>query len=392
MRARNTEAMATSIAEALTFVASGPTTGGDLELAALRFGPAGPERVWRVPAPRNTVLLQDPGSQVVAALCFTRQGIHLSRLSHRPPDLPADQVGMDPPLPDLEALGGCGEPVGDVKERILDLAGRLAGMPMRDRGDWEREYVREHGGDAVAIWALARARRQTGDRRAAERIVDKALQRHPDHVGLAVQAADMARDTTGWQRVCELLDGCDADEVDGATARHLHHLLGLALLMTGDDERARSTFQAGMHYEDGSCDLQPLIELLTPLPEPLLPADWNESHTPLRQILGAVRVADVCLANNDISGALAAMDRRAVWQTRELQSTARLAEAFLASPPPGGYGEFKMVVALSTFLGRYELAEGRFRRELPIPGATRDRQTLEALARQCRVWLEAVNQ
>ena len=402
--------MATSLADALTFVASGPASGG-FELAALQFGPAGPRHVWRVPAPRNTVLLQDPGSQSVAALYFTRQGIHLSQLGRQPPDLPTDPEGNDPPLPDLEAFSGCGEPTGPAKARILALAGQLGSMPARDRETWEREYVREHGEDADAVWALARARRQTGDRRAAERLVGKTLRQHPRHAGLAVLAADLAKDAANWHRVRKLLDGCDAGEVDGATACHLHHLLGLALLMTGEPEEARSTFEDGLRYQegadrdgqryqdganrdglryqDGACDLQPLIELLTPLPDPLQPADWDESCSTLRQLLGAVHVADTCLGNDDARGAIAAMDRPAVWRTRELQSTARLAEAFLAGPPPEDHGVLKMTVALAVFLDRHRLAEGRFRRELPIPGATWDRQTRDGLARRCRAWLES---
>lgn len=83
------------------------------------------------------------------------------------------------------------------------------------------------------------------------------------------------------------------------------------------------------------------------------------------------------------------MDRPAVWRTRELQSTARLAEAFLAGPPPEDHGVLKMTVALAVFLDRHRLAEGRFRRELPIPGATWDRQTRDGLARRCRAWLES---
>jgi len=52
----------------------------------------------------------------------------------------------------------------------------------------------------------------------------------------------------------------------------------------------------------------------------------------------------------------------------------------------------KMTVALAVFLDRHGLAEGRFRRELPIPGARWDRQALDGLARRCRAWLESERQ
>ena len=380
--------MATTLESGLMFVLSG-TFGGKFEISALRFGPTGPGIVWQVPVPRSTILLQEPGSMTVAALCSTHQGISVTKLGPHAPRLPQDRTDIETPIPNLDAFTTCGGPSGKVNARALALTKLLHEVPQRDRQDWQNRYVQKHGADAVAIWALALAFQELGDWKALKRVLERALAQHPRHAGLAVLAADQARNSDGWGRVRELLEDCALDGIDENTAQHWHHLMGLAYLSSGEFERARAVLLDGSRCERGSCNLAPFLELVTPLPDPLEPADWDDTKSPLRQLQGAIREADHCLARNDAKGALNAMNRPVVFRTREKQSTARLAEAFLANPPTDDEGGLRMAVTLATFLAQHRRVDTSLGRDLRVPGITWSRQHLDELAEHCRDWLRA---
>ncbi len=68
--------------------------------------------------------------------------------------------------------------------------------------------------------------------------------------------------------MADLLLSADPRGLDDGAAKHLHHLLGLALLNLGEPEQARLSFERGAAIEGGSCDLAAFVALATPLAEP----------------------------------------------------------------------------------------------------------------------------
>jgi hypothetical protein len=382
-----TSAIATSLDETLTFVASGRAFEC-YELTALRFVDGGPEHLWRVGIPRDAVVLQDPASRVVALLTTTRPELRLTRLGPQRPALPDGDTDTPALLPNMEGHGLCAGPVGEAKERIRELHSRLGELSRTRREDWTDRYVDEHAEDPDALWALADALPVHGLRERADGIVEQARHRYPDHTGLRLLAVDRDGGERDWALVRELLDGCDTSTVDDGTAQHVHHLLGLAWLKAGDVERARAAFVAGIGFKEGTCDLFALLELVTPLPDPLEPSNWDESHSDLRQLHGAIQTADACLARGDPAGAIEVMDRDAVWSRRELCSTARLAEAYLGRMPTRSVEVLKMSVALSTFLDRLGTGDEPRGQSLDLPDHVLSRETLADLARRCEAWLD----
>ena len=96
-------------------------------------------------------------------------------------------------------------------------------------------------------------------------------------------------------------------------------------------------------------------------------------------------MADSALERGDVTAAIGAVDRRAVWRAREVQSLARLAEAHLRLDDPGAW--FHKAHVLATLAYAYGGRPGS-PREVPCPDATWDSSRLYDLNLRCAAWLE----
>jgi hypothetical protein len=210
----------------------------------------------------------------------------------------------------------------------------------------------------------------------------------PDTRRLA--AANEAAGRGDWREVRSLLEGVPPDNVAPGCFVHHCHLLGLAWLRTGvEAARARELWQLGhpREGEDGSyfsCRLDTCLDLVEPLPEPLPDAWWSDEASVVRQLRGAIATADKLLAAQDPRAALQVMRRRAVTRTGELQSTARLAAAWLAIDPDHVEDCFDKAIALARFV----VLAARHAVDLPIEGAWGP-DRLTALADSAERWLSA---
>ena len=201
-------------------------------------------------------------------------------------------------------------------------------------------------------------------------------------------AADQAARRGDWQEVRALLEGVPLDSVTPRWIAHHCHLLGIAWLRTGaQPARARELWHLGHSHEqarDGyfSCRLDACLELVEPMPDPLPDAWWSPGTAPVRQLRGAIAMADRLLAAGDPHAALQVMRRRAVTRSRELQSTARLAAAWLAIEthhPEDCFDKAIALARLAAFTTRHPI-------DLPIPEAWSAEQ-LTAVAGRAEQWL-----
>ena len=201
-------------------------------------------------------------------------------------------------------------------------------------------------------------------------------------------AADQAARRGNWQEVRTLLEGVPLDSVTPRWIAHHCHLLGIAWLRTGAEAaRVCELWRAGLPREQEAdryftCRLDACLELVEPMPDPLPDAWWSPGTAPVRQLRGAIAMADRLLAAGDPHAALQVMRRRAVTRSRELQSTARLAAAWLAIEPHHTEDCFDKAIALARFVA----FTTRHPIDLPIPEAWSPEQ-LTAVADRAEQWL-----
>jgi len=178
-------------------------------------------------------------------------------------------------------------------------------------------------------------------------------------------AEDATRDHQ-WDRVRDLLAAISPDDLDEGHRPHFHHLRGLAFARTGDLVAATNAWQTGRALLEDRlfpCPFDACLGITTQLPDPLPDTWWDHTTSPLRQLRGAIATADACRAHDDLAGALAALQRRAVYRSREIQSLARLADLMLTTEL---VDPFERTCVLASFLDAFTNLRSN---DLPIADA-----------------------
>ncbi len=191
------------------------------------------------------------------------------------------------------------------------------------------------------------------------------------------------------------LDGIEPAGLDGAAAQHFLHLRGIARLRAGDavggavDVRRASTFTGGCHVH---IPLH-LLEILdgVEIPEYVAGTD-TYILSRLGPVVHAILAADRGLAARDPEGAISALDIVLVWRSRDRQSLARLAQAWLDVVPTDPVRVLRRRLALATFLGVHHDYGVGLGHDLPIPPHSWGKERLEELAERVRGELEGRGQ
>jgi hypothetical protein len=290
-------------------------------------------------------------------------------------------------------LSACGNAIPATDPHLLAFRGSLMLMPDEELTATLRALQRNRLMDA-RMWAdVVAALSRSYQLDVCDEFIAWALARYPDHPELALDAAQNHARMRRVPEALALLDTIAPGKLGPRRQRHLHHLRGLLLLQTGRPDDAHAAWVQGAAYSEGrddECDLQPCIELVAPAaPDAGAPRALTSVGETRRRVL----LADRCLAQGDVRGALAAVDHEHVWQEREAQSFARLARAYLARADPGQpvdpVDRFHELLALATFDAHSEPEpEHGFVQRLPIPGAVLSSEELQALLGRVRVRLD----
>ncbi|HEU4728108.1 MAG TPA: hypothetical protein VFT22_09475 [Kofleriaceae bacterium] len=212
---------------------------------------------------------------------------------------------------------------------------------------------------------------------------------HGDAAAKAPQlaAAEAPARRGDWQEVRRLLEDVPLDEVAEEVVAHHCHLLGIAWLRTGGDRaRVHALWRRGSASEQSDrsfpCQLAACVDLLEPIPDPLPPQWWSAGTPVIRQLRVAIATADRRLAERRPRAAREVLRQRVVTRTRELQSTARLAAAWLEVDPEHTGEAFDKAIALSHFVA----LAAQPRHSLPIEDAWATEQ-VTAIAGRAAQWL-----
>jgi len=292
-------------------------------LVGLRFGDPELAPIYAVRAPTDMILAQDGDATQVVGLWDSPRGVEVARLDAQPPSFDDAAFGHGPA--DLPALTG--------------------------------------------YFSCRPTKTEAGD-------------------GGVLLVADQAAARRDWNEVRTLLEEVPLDSVAPSLIAHHCHLLGIAWLRTGAEAaRVQALWKAGLPREQEAdryftCRLDACLELVEPMPDPLPAEWWNADVSPIRQLRGAIATADRLLAAGSAQAALEVMRRRVVTRTRELQSTARLAAAWLAIDPHHPGDCFDKAIALARFVALTTCQTS----DLPVQGAFRPEQ-LTAIAGRAEQWL-----
>lgn len=345
--------------------------------------------------PRLT-LAQDEAARFVWALSPHAQGIEVVRLDVAPPSFPVtlslapttpplglDDLTLSPRRPCtvdpgpfwcFSGIGG-----GASTEYLPALKGE------NRRGFFDKLLDPETRPSLVARYA---AMLPLKDTTFPEAFAAAIRARYPDDPELQQVPAQRAAYVGDWVTVRDLLAPIDPTPLDDAPAQHHDHLLGSALLMSGDVEGARRVLARGAARAGGACDLSvPLALAGESTPS-------SPTHAAVHELDRPLRAADACLAARDLAGARRALSGLVVREAREVQTLARLCQAWLSEPDEtdpasNGLDGFSRRLALAAFGAAHAERAPHLRRELPFAGARWDEQRLNALAAEADAWLKA---
>src|SRR5262249_35927977 len=136
-----------------------------------------------------------------------------------------------------------------------------------------------------------------------------------------------------------------------------------------------------------------LLALCTPLPSsPGDPDDseaWDADQALIRSLMQAIRDADACLGRGDAAAARKLMDRWEVLQALDVQSLARLAQAWLIDEEAPEEEQFDKAFALASFHAMHAERKMLERRDLPLPRGRWDDAKLDDVFARATQWLDA---
>ncbi|MDI1434073.1 tetratricopeptide repeat protein [Polyangium sorediatum] len=359
-------------------------------LFGLRLEPEEPVVAYRVRVPRSSLLVTTPdGSR--SMLLTVRQG--------RPKILP---LGPEPPEAGESAAAGafsfpslphrslfakrfrCHEPAGKHLEDVI-----AEERALRENFDLPRRLAwAQQKADADELLALEGALYRISEASTARQVKKIARERFPDHprvrLSHARALAAVERFGDAWDQLAGIDPSFFAQETD---VKHFHHMRGITLMMLDEPEAALAALTQSAAYKEGRCEPDELLPLCAPLTDDQ--RSWTPGQAVTRDYLRIVTAADKALARGDADAARRLLDGPLVWVANEVQSMARLSDAYLrAEEPNAPVDRFRKAFALLSFCEQFDARSTVTRREMPLPRATWDAERLSALAAKARAWVE----
>jgi len=364
--------------------------GGPL-LFGLRAGEEGLLVTYRVRLPHRSLLVGTADGRRAALVVVHDDREEIVPLGAEPPKeaevespptfkLPSlPQVSMHTPYFDCDAPTGKHLAAAIAEERMLRREGKQ-GINRR----WEG-VRRKAGPDEIL--AFEHGLRRIREPALAGRVASLGRDRFPDHPRVRMSYARTLASLNRWTEVRALLDGIDPSQLgEPGDVKHLHHMRGILLMMTDEPEAALIELERAAACKEGKCPPEELIPLCAPLSD--VQRSWSPAQAVTRDYLRIVAGADEALARGDAAAAQRILDVPLLWEANELQSMARLAEAYLREEEGAPCDRFRKALALLSFCELFDARNTMNRREMPLPRATWEAERLRLLAVRARMWVE----
>ncbi len=387
--------IAVATGEGAVYVKMGP--GGASQIITYREQPDGLVSATGNPtwAPATALLLTDSRGFRVRAVALGQFNLREVPLDDRLPENEMTEAHRENYMsawPDggLDFDLGCKYSASTLTETGKSLLRALKAMPVAAREQWIANFKLAED-NATSLFDLASVLGALDRREEAERLFEETGTRFPDHSRWRLIRANAEAQRGLWADVLGRLDGVDVAGLDGTAAQHLLHLRGIARLRSGAaaggaaDIRRASTFT-------GACAIHVPLRLLDILDGAAIPAEVEGTDSYILSRFGpvvhAIIEADRCLAAGDPEQAITVLDIVLVWRSRDRQSLARLAQAWLDVHPEEPVRQLRRRLALATFLGVHDDYEDGFGHDLPIPPHSWGKERIAELVGRVRGELE----
>lgn len=175
---------------------------------------------------------------------------------------------------------------------------------------------------------------------------------------------------------------------DDGSGRHSCHLLGIAYFATGDVKTALSTWEKGLQYENGKCDLRPHIEyaelsLMSPQER-----EKRKTGSSIAKMLNLFDTIDDHMSKGKWDAAITLIESDYNMERADGQILARLAQAYLnMNYEVGTVRRFGKIIALAYYCSRFnKSSKSRFC--LPPCIETWSNERLNCVFVEAEHWLE----
>ena len=307
------------------------------QLLAFKFSGTRCNRLYRINVPAELTFVTDESNSKIIALDFNTDNVQKDcvqaiDLGENPPEFIDDSspdfiFGKD--LPSFVNTLGCGEPTGPMKAEALALMLNLQNSSAVAILTTIATFKIDKSKNPDEIISLIMALKRETHFEQAYKLEEWFRNEHPDHPRTLIHRATRAIEKNEWQDAISHLEELSISALDDGSARHICHLLGIALLAQGRVKKALSILEQGRAREDGDCELQQLINYLKSTPFSIdveLKLRLQDKNLSSLEIYQRV---DNKLCNKDWFAVITIMENFNIAKLFDLQILARLSEAYL---------------------------------------------------------------
>jgi hypothetical protein len=362
-----------------------------VNLAAYKPSKHGVVPLYNISAPKNLFLICDEFARQVVAISYQNNRFRAQVLDEHMPVFEHDKnnSNQEEVLPSFEPRRGfCGAPKGIFNATALAFMMQMKNCSPEERLKTMRKMKQTHDNNPDDVAAYIYALERTLQLNEANAMKVWMREHYPDHDRVLIDLAAEAADEQRWPEVISLLEGISRSVLDGGTARHICHLLGMGHFIQGDVKTAQKILEEGSTYE-GDCDLDPYI---TYARLSLLSANKRKKYERKNEIqkrLHFFETVDAHLANKKWHEAIVAIEKNDDVKSSDIQILARLTESYLHQDfIHGEMRWFYKVIVLANYCEKQQGASFRRNQVLPPYIEMWSDSRLADLATQAAQWLD----
>ncbi len=351
------------------------------------------DELYRISVPADFILVSNERSDALVAMVASATDIHAVRLDHRPPcfDPVGEREEVAFSFPAFNSIWGCAEETGDFKKETL--AATLPPTP--DRLSMYRarskEIRQQNDPDRAAVHI--RVLNYSSLTNEAESLKNWMKQHHPDHCRVLMEAAKTAARKEDWPQVISLLERVAPRDLDGGSACHRCHLLGMAYFATGDAKKALRTWKRGKRYEGACCELDPYIAYANLSLKNEDQRKRARISTHMKSGLALFEAVDQFMNEGAWQSAVQAVESVGALGIRNMQLQARLAQAYLNQELKPNDSRFMCkILVLADFCGKYGDDFLRDNTILPYHLKTWPESRLKEIVSKSEAWLDSLGE
>jgi hypothetical protein len=321
-------------------------------------------------------------------VAFSPIGFEARLLDEQPPEFSAIPADSPPAwrTPPFDGPWVCSLPTGKINAASMAFMMQLRDSDFRETRRMMREMKKNAPADNIA--ALVHALERMLRLEEAADLKRWMREKYPDHYLVRIALAHEASRNSDWPAVIDLLREFSREGLDDGSACHLCHLLGIAYFIRGEVQKALITWQEGLAYENGRCELEPYIDYAEVALRSPESGKRRKATSAASRILSTFEQVDRHLADGRWKQAIAAVESRAPLTDADQQILARLAHAYLQVDfIPGEMKWVCKVLALANFLDCFKTS---YKKDLVLPPRIEKwpESRLAEVARHAEHWLE----